>query len=68
MGITMSFIGIGFLCWLIIRQRLRSKIGNRAAAVFLLCLGAGLVVGLWADGDTIRTITHAMYRGPVPRY
>ncbi len=68
MGITMSFVSLGFLCWLIIRRRLKDKLGRYAEIVCLVCLGTGFAVGLWADSETIQAILNAMQRGPSPKY
>ena len=68
MGITLSGLLAGFVLWLLLDWKFPASTERKALIVCLTCLIGGLAVGLWADGDTIRAITHAMYRVPAPRY
>ncbi|MDO8514404.1 MAG: hypothetical protein Q7S50_02560 [bacterium] len=66
----MSVSGLlgGFVLWLLVRQILVNKVGSHAAAVFFVCMAAGLVLGLWGDSDTILAISRSIHRGSAPAY
>ncbi len=68
MGITLSGLLAGFVLWLLLDWKFPASTERKALIVCLSCLMAGLAIGLWADGDTIRAITQAMHRGSVPKY
>ena len=68
MLILLSCVIAGFVLWRCIDRRFPASTELHALIVLLACLALGLVIGLWADGDTIHAITSAIRRGPSPGY
>jgi hypothetical protein len=68
MLISLIGLGCGFVLWIFVRKKLRHKTGRNATMIFFVCLGLGLVLGLWGDGETIRAIFHVLQHGPAPQY